>query len=148
MKLDELANHFGGPKHFSNRQHKIRCGDAFAQSALHVYAHDIGSQKVDRLPEHSRFGLDSTDAPSHDTQSVDHRRVRVGSNKRVRIKDAVLLLDSFCEILEVDLMTYSDSGRYDLETIKSLHTPFQKLIACAIASELHPHVQPQCFGNA
>ena len=51
---------------------------------------DLRHDHVDGLAEHARFGLDAADAPADDAESVDHRRVRVGADERVGIRDASL----------------------------------------------------------
>jgi hypothetical protein len=45
----------------------------------------IGSQKINRLAKHTRLGLDSTNAPSHNAQAINHCGVRVGANQSVWI---------------------------------------------------------------
>jgi hypothetical protein len=66
--------------------------------------------------------------------------VRVGSNKSVRVINAILLEYALGEILEVDLMNDSNSRRDHLEGLECLHAPFEKFIAFAIPLELDFHV--------
>src|SRR4026208_2162848 len=108
-----------------------------------MHADDVRRQEVHRRAQHSRFGFDSPDSPAYNTQSVDHRGVRIRADERVRIKYAVLLLNSFCQILEVDLTTNSDTRWNNLKAVKCLHPPLQKLIARAVPLELHLHIQTQ-----
>ena len=53
---------------------------------------DLGDQHADRLAEHRRFGLDPADAPAEHAEAVDHRRVAVGADQRVRIGDRLAVL--------------------------------------------------------
>ena len=46
---------------------------------------DLRDEHRDRLAEHRRLGLDPADAPAEDAQAVNHRRVRVGPDQRVRV---------------------------------------------------------------
>ena len=48
-------------------------------------------EEINRLTEHARFRLDAADAPADDAEAVDHRRVRIGADERVRIKDRVAI---------------------------------------------------------
>jgi hypothetical protein len=43
---------------------------------------------VERLPEQDRLGLDAADAVAEHPQAVDHRRVGVGADERVRERDS------------------------------------------------------------
>jgi hypothetical protein len=52
------------------------------------------------------------------------------------------------EVLEVDLVDDADAGRHDLEGVKRLHAPLQKLIALAVARELEFEVLGQGCGVA
>ena len=69
--------------------------------------------------------------------------MRVRADQRVRIKDAILPLNTLGEVLEIDLMTDADARWYDFEAVEGLHAPLQKLITRAVAFELHLHVQAQ-----
>ena len=64
--------------------------DAFAQTTLEVHADNVGREEIHRLAEHARLGLDPADTPRDDADAVDHGRVRIGADQRVRIIDAVL----------------------------------------------------------
>ena len=55
------------------------------QLARQPEADDLRDQHRDRLAEHRRLGLDAADAPAEHAEAVDHRRVRVGADQRVRI---------------------------------------------------------------
>ena len=43
-----------------------------------------GVKKVNGLAQHRGFGFDPADAPTYDTEAVDHRRMRVCADKRIR----------------------------------------------------------------
>ena len=68
-------------------QREIGRGDAFAQRAGHVHADDFRREKINRLPEHAGFRLDSAHAPTDDAEAVDHRGVRIGADERVGIEE-------------------------------------------------------------
>src|SRR5262245_1917010 len=108
-----------------------------------MHADDVGRQEVDGLAEHSRFGFDPADAPSDHAEAVDHRSVRISSDQRVGIINAVFFKHSFRQIFQIDLMHDADAGRDDLERVEGLHPPFQKLISRAVALEFDLHIFPQ-----
>ena len=87
IKLNEFADHLLRPQHLGDVQREIGGGHAFAQAPAQMHAHDFRRQKINRLPEHARFGFDSADAPADDAEAVDHRRVRIGADERVGIKN-------------------------------------------------------------
>ena len=84
-KFDKLADDFRLAQNLRDGERDIRGGDAFADRAGQVNAHDIRREKINRLAEHARFGFDAADAPADDAEAVDHRRVRIGADERVGI---------------------------------------------------------------
>src|SRR6266542_4359790 len=113
-----------------------------------MHADNVGRQEVNWLAEHSRFGLDTADAPPNHAEAVDHCRVRIGSDQRVGVIDAVFLKHAFRQVFQIDLMHDADAGRDDLERVEGLHPPLQKLIARAVALEFDLHVFPQRVGRS
>ena len=104
-------------------------------------ADDVRSEEVRRLAEHGGLGLDAAHAVGDDAQAVDHRRVRVGADERIRIVDAAALVDAGREVLEVDLVHDSQPGRHDLQPVERAHSPLEELVPGAIARELDAHVE-------
>src|SRR5206468_1232233 len=100
-ELDEFADDFLPAQHFGDRQHQIGGGDAFGQAAGEVDANDVRRQEIDRLAEHAGLGLDAAHTPADDADAVDHRRVAVGADERVRVPDAGLAVDAAREVFEV-----------------------------------------------
>ena len=141
-----LPTTFSRAQHLGDGQHQVGRGDALVQRAGEVDADDVGREEVDRLAEHAGLGLDAADAPADDADAVDHRRVRVGADERVRVVDAVLRVDAAREVLEVDLVDDADAGRHDLERVERLHAPLQELVALAVALELELHVEVERVG--
>ena len=88
-----------------------------------IHADDIRGQEIYRLAEHSRFGLDPADAPADDTEAVDHRRMRIRADKRIREINAIPLENSFRQIFEIDLMDDADSRRDDAKAVERLSSP-------------------------
>ena len=129
-------------------QREVGRGHAFAERAGHVHADDFGCEEVDRLAEHAGFGFNAADAPTDDAESVDHRRVRIGADERVRVVDAVRGQHSLGEVFEIHLMDDADAGRDDLEGLERLLAPFEKLVAFAVTLELHFEVQLHRVGRA
>src|SRR5437762_12810999 len=101
-----------------------------------MHADAVRRQKVDRFTKHSRLGLDAADAPSDDAESIDHRRVRVGTDDRVGIVDALFFDHTAREIFEIHLMDDADARRHHLKSAKRLRSPFEKLITLRVTLEL------------
>ena len=95
-----------------------------------------GHEHRERLAEHRRLGLDPADAPAEHAEAVDHRRVRVGADERVREGLPVARLDDAREVLEVDLVDDPGAGRHDLEVGERALAPAQERVALAVALEL------------
>ena len=77
---------------------------ALAQRAAEPEADHLRNEHRDGLPEHRGLGFDPADAPAEHAEPVDHRRVGVGAEQRVRIGLTVARLDDAAEVLEVDLV--------------------------------------------
>src|SRR6266508_4196036 len=143
MKLNKLSDHLRLAQHLGNSKHKIGRRNAFAQTACHMHTNNVRCQKVNRLTQHCGLGFDAADAPTHNSQTIDHRGVRVRTHQRVRIVEAISFPGVLCEKFKVDLMTDSDARRNHSEAIKGLCSPFQKLVTRVVALKLHLHVFPQ-----
>src|SRR5262249_39600540 len=143
IEFHEFPNYFGLAQHLSNSKGKISGSDTFSQGAFEMDADDIRGQEINWLAKHASFSFYSADAPAHNAKAVDHRGVRVGSHQRVRIYrgHAVRLLvtreNSLGQVLEIDLVNDANARWHDLESLKSLHSPLEKLITLTIASKLH-----------
>jgi hypothetical protein len=81
-------------------------------------------------------------APAEDAEAVDHRRVRVRADERVRIRQRrarpVSVLDEHDprEVLEVDLVDDARVGRDDGEVVERVLAPAQEGVALLVALEL------------
>ena len=141
IKLDELPDHLGLAKHFGHRQCQVRSGYPFAQRTFELHAHDVGRQKVNRLAKHTGLGFDSADTPANDSQTVNHRCVRIGAHQRIRVVDVIRIREySPREVFEIHLMNNPDPRRHNLKRVKRLHAPLQELIPLPIAFELQLEV--------
>ena len=121
--------------------------DSLAEPVRQVDADHFRRQKINRLPEHPGLRLDPADPPANDAEPVDHRGVRVGADKRVGIVDPsgfrFLAEHPFGEVFEVDLVDDADPRRDHSESLERLLAPLQKLVALAVALELHFQIQPE-----
>ncbi len=140
IEFHKLANDFRFAKHFRHAQHEIGRRDTCCQFAAEVNPHHFRHQERYWLTEHARFCLNAPHAPTHDAEAVDHGRMRVGANKGIGIKHAIFFQDALRQILEVHLVNNANAGRYHFESIEGLLTPFQELIAFAVAMELEVEI--------
>ncbi len=115
---------------------------AFGQLAHELEADDLRDEHRDRLAEHGRLGLDPADSPAEHAEPVDHRRVRVGAEQRVRERGAVPLVDDARQELEVDLVDDPGRGWDDLEVHEAALAPAQEGVALAVPLELELRVPP------
>ncbi len=131
-------------------QHQVRGSDAFAQFTVHLEAHHVGQQHVHGLAKHYGFGLDTAYSPAHHTQPIDHGGMRVGADQSIREGHQVgigchsLLVqcretsccDHIGKVFKIDLVNDTRHGRDDSKVAESILSPFEELIAFAVALEL------------
>src|SRR5258706_4281318 len=111
-------------------------------------SHHVGRQEVNRLSQHCGFGFDPTDAPADDSQTIDHRRVRISPHQTVRVIETMLFPDALAQEFEIDLMTDAYPGRNHSKAIERLHAPLQKLITRVVAAKLHLHILDEDVAGA
>ena len=134
--LDELPDDAGLAQDLRHGEHEVGRGRALGQRAVQPEADDLRHEHRDRLAEHRGLGLDPADAPAEHAEPVDHRRVRVGADERVRERLAVALLDHAREELEVDLVADARVRRHRLEVRERALAPAEERVALAVALEL------------
>ena len=110
---------------------------ALRQLAVEPDADDPRHRLVERLAEQDGLGLDPADAVAQDAEPVDHRRVRVRPDERVREGDPPAVVravrDDRGEELEVDLVDDPGAGRHDPQVAERGLGPAQELVALAVA---------------
>src|SRR5205085_7885366 len=126
-------------KLLGNSKDEIGCGRACGQSAVQLETDNFRNQHRYRLSEHCGFRFDATHAPAEYAESVDHCRVRIGSNEGVGICDCLTILlaceHHLSEVLEIDLVDDSGSRRNDAEILERFLSPPEKRVALLIALE-------------
>ena len=145
--LDELADHADLAQQLGNGEHQIRGGHAARRLVHQSKPDDLRHQKVDRLAEQHRLGLDAADSPAQHPQGIDHRRVRVGADERVRksdghFPDAAHRHDRG-QVLQVDLVHDTGAWWYDPEVPKRLLGPAEQGVPLTVALVLALHVAPE-----
>ena len=100
-------------------------------------AHDMRHGLVERLAEQHGLRLDPADAEAEDTQAVDHRRVRVRADDRVRIRDpaavgSVAIGHHRGQELEVDLVDDPGPGWHHAQVPERGLGPAEELVALAV----------------
>ena len=141
-------------QHLGYAQHQVGGRHALAQCAGQLKTHHVGRQEVHRLAQHGGLRLDTTHAPAHDADPVDHGGVAVGADQGVGVvhrrdlapvcRAGLLgLVHAAGQELEVDLVHDAKARRHHAKGVKGLHAPLHELVALAIALELQLHVQVQ-----
>ena len=104
---------------------------------MKTHADDPRHRHVERLAEQHRLGLDSADAVAQNTEAVDHRRVRVSPDERVRERNAAALIraidDDRGQVLQVDLVDDPGSRWDDPQALERGLGPSQQLIPLTVA---------------
>ena len=134
--LDELADDAGLAEHLGHGQDEVGRGRAVRQRAAELEPDDLWDEHRERLSEHRGLGLDPARAPAEHAEAVDHRRMRIGADERVRERDAVTVFDDTREVLEVHLVADAGAGRDDLEVPERLLAPAKEEVALMVALEL------------
>ena len=86
-ELDERADDAVRPEQLGDDEDEVGRGRAARQRAGEPDADDVGHRLVERLAEQDGLGLDAADAVAQHAEAVDHRRVGVGPDERVREGD-------------------------------------------------------------
>ena len=120
VELNELPNNTLFTKHFNDFENKVRSCRAFHHCARQLEADDFWDQHGNRLAEHGRFRLDSTNAPTENSCTVHHGCVAVRAHKRVRVGNFITVLvhvgpNRLAEILKVHLVTNTCAWRNNAE---------------------------------
>ena len=148
VEFNKFSNHLCSAEELGDMEGQVGRGDAFAQAAGEVHAHDFWREEIDGLAEHSCFGFDAAYAPADDAEAVDHGRVGIGAHERVGVVEVAGAEHAFREILEVHLVHDADAGRHDAESFECLLAPFEELVALAVALEFHVEVELERVGRA
>ncbi len=147
-ELDELLNHAVGTQHLGHRQHQVRRRRALGQLALELEANNLRREHVHRLPTHHRFRFDPADTPTEDTDAVDHRRVRVRADQRVRVDPLGPVLRfgqaAACEVLQVHLVHDARRRRHRAEVVQRFLSPLEERVPLVVPLELLLRVDRQC----
>ena len=115
---------------------------------MELEADDFGDEHRERLAEHRRLGLDPADSPAEDAEAIDHRRVGIGADERVRVGGLLSFVGAgehrAAKVLEVHLVADAGAGRDDGEIAEGALPPAQEGVAFFIALELLRGVQQEC----
>jgi len=146
IEFDKLTNDFVLAKNLSEGEGKVGGGGGGGEFASEVDADDFRGEKGERLTEHSRFGFDSADAPTHDAETVNHGGVGIGADERVGVSEEGTIGLFFCknatgEVLEVNLVNDADAWGNDAKGLESLLAPLKEFVAFTVAFKFILHVQ-------
>ena len=85
--LDELVHHLVAAQRLRDGEDDVGRGDAGPRLAGEPAADDLRNQHRHRLAERARAAFEAADAPAEDAEAVDHRRMAVHAEHRVRIRE-------------------------------------------------------------
>mmetsp|Transcript_29364 Transcript_29364/g.45378 ORF Transcript_29364/g.45378 Transcript_29364/m.45378 type:complete len:202 (+) Transcript_29364:1675-2280(+) len=121
--LNELSDTSVLPQFLSNSKHQIGGGSTRGELSLQLEPNNLREDHTDLLTTHDSLSLQTSNTPSANTKTVNHRSVRVSSNNGVRVQHTVLVKDRATEKLKIDLMDNTSTRGDDEEIIKRLSTP-------------------------
>ncbi len=140
VELDELFDDPLLPENLGHGEDEVGRGHSFTKAPDELKSDHFRHDEVRGLPEHRRLGLDPADAPTENSEAVDHRGVRVGSDESVgeeiRLSVSLFPHHHFREVLEVHLVDDARRRRNDAKVVERLLAPPQELVALAVALEL------------
>ncbi|HYP47097.1 MAG TPA: aconitase family protein, partial [Thermoleophilaceae bacterium] len=84
---DDSSDDAGLPEDLRDREHEVGRGRAFGEPAGETEADDLRHEHRHGLAEHRGLRLDPAHSPAEHAEAVDHRRVRVRADERVRVRD-------------------------------------------------------------
>ena len=140
VELHELSDDTLLPEHVDDGEDQVGCGDTGAELAGEPESDDIGQLHVAGLSDHDGLGLDSTDSPSDDSESVDLGGVGVCTEAGVGVRclDTVLLLDvdEGRQVLQVDLVADTVSGGNGAEVLEGPLGPLEEGVPLLVPLEV------------
>ena len=149
VELDELPDDAVRAQHLGDGEHEVGRGRADGQRADELDADDAWQQHRQRLAEHRGFGFDAADAPAEHAEAVHHRRVRVGADERVGVREPVAVAEhDLREVLEVHLVADAAVRREHPQRPERRLRPAQERVALAVARELELRVARERVGHA
>src|SRR5579872_6023366 len=100
-------------------------------------ADDFWREQVEWLTQQHCLGLNTANAPTKHTQTINHRGMRVGADKRIgeRYSLSILFLchNHRGKVFQVNLVANSRAGRNHAEIAECLLAPAQQGIPLAVA---------------
>jgi hypothetical protein len=125
---------FGIAQKLGQRQHDVSRGDARLRLAGKFDADDVGQAHPRGAAQHHALGFQPADTDGEHAKRVDHRRVRVGADQRVRIGHAALCLNHGRHALEIDLVQDAVPGRDHVDVLEGLLGPVNEVEAVFVAA--------------
>ena len=115
---------------------------------MQTEADHLRDQHRQRLSQHRGLRLDPAHAPAEHAQAVDHRRVRIGADQRVRVRLGGAGLRFVREhdarqVFQVHLVDDAGVGRHDREVAERRLAPAQKRVALLVPRKFDLRVQRQ-----
>jgi hypothetical protein len=119
-ELDKRADDTVRAEHVTDHQHQVGRRRSAGQVAMQSNADNARHRLVEGLTQEHGLRLDAAHAVAQHAEAVDHRRVRIGADERVREGDGRTGLVVSCDdylgkVLEVDLMDDARAGRHNAQ---------------------------------
>mmetsp|Transcript_19863 Transcript_19863/g.48249 ORF Transcript_19863/g.48249 Transcript_19863/m.48249 type:complete len:329 (-) Transcript_19863:142-1128(-) len=148
IELNKLADTVVLAQELGDREHHVRRRHARGQAALEMDPDNLGQHQAHGLAQHGCLGLDATDAPGDDTDTVHHGGVAVGAHATVRVGDPIPHGYNLCDLLAMHLVHDACARRHHRTIAEALLCPLQKFKSFLIALKLNLHVLRQSVRGA
>jgi len=132
-KLQIRADYFFLAQEFRQREHDVGGRDARLTLARQLDADDIGQAHPRRAAQHHVLRLQPADADGDHAERIDVRRVAVGADERVGIRDAIDGMNHGRHPLQIDLVHDAVAGRNHVDVLERLLRPVDEVEAVFIA---------------
>ena len=129
-ELDEFPDHAFLAQHLGHGQDQVGRRRAFFQGSRQFKSDDMRDEHRNGLAEHRGFGLDAADAPAEYADAVDHGRMRIGADNRVRVGPVLTVFfdveHDAPKVFEINLVHDAGIRRHDTEILERTLTPAQE----------------------
>ena len=134
-----------------NSEYQVGCSRTLSKLARQLHTYNQRNQHGNRLAQHGGFSFDSAHTPAQNAETVDHGRVRIGTDQRVGICHALpvgfLNENHACQVLEIYLVHDTRVRWNDGKIAKCRLPPPQKCVTFLVAHELQLRIDGESPGR-
>ena len=122
IKFNKLTNHTFFSKHLNYSENKIGCSNAFSHLPFKLKTNHFWNKHRYRLTKHRGFRFNTANTPTQNSKAIDHSRMTIGSNQRIRksLGHTIQLFGPYGlrKIFKIYLMANASAWWHNAEIIK------------------------------